>query len=45
MGWRGGSLAVGSPADLVLADLSEGWMVDRESLSSRSWNSPYLGKI
>ncbi|MGI8910479.1 MAG: dihydroorotase [Rubrobacteraceae bacterium] len=44
--WVGesGSLAVGEPADLILADLSEGWTVGRESLSSRSWNSPYLGK-
>ena len=41
---EGGSLVVGSPADLALVDLSEGWTVDRESLSSRSWNSPYLGR-
>jgi len=41
---EGGSLAVGSPADLVLADLSERWTVGRETLSSRSWNSPYLGQ-
>jgi len=41
---EGGSLAVGESADLILADLSEGWTVGRESLSSRSWNSPYLGK-
>jgi dihydroorotase len=39
----GGSLRVGSPADLTLVDLSEEWTVDRESLSSRSSNSPYLG--
>jgi len=41
---EGGSLVVGAPADLTLADLSEKWTVGRESLSSRSWNSPYLGK-
>ncbi len=40
----GGSLRVGSPADLTLADLSEEWTVDRESLLSRSSNSPYLGR-
>jgi dihydroorotase len=41
---RGGSLRIGSPADLTLVDLTEEWMVDRESLSSRSSNSPYLGR-
>jgi len=41
---EGGSLAVGSPADLTLVDLSEEWTVDRESLVSRSSNSPYLGR-
>jgi dihydroorotase len=41
---EGGSLAVGSPADLVLVDLSEEWTVGRETLISRSSNSPYLGR-
>jgi dihydroorotase len=41
----GGSLRVGSPADLTLVDLSEEWTVDRESLLSRSSNSPYLGRM
>ena len=41
---EGGSLAVGSPADLALVDLSEEWTVGRETLSSRSSNSPYLGR-
>ncbi len=40
----GGSLRAGSPADLTLVDLSEEWTVDRESLLSRSSNSPYLGR-
>jgi dihydroorotase len=40
----GGSLRVGSPADLTLVDLSEEWTVDRETLVSRSSNSPYLGR-
>jgi dihydroorotase len=39
-----GSLRVGSPADLTLVDLAEEWTVDRESLLSRSSNSPYLGR-
>ena len=41
---EGGSLAVGSPADLALVDLSEEWTVGRETLISRSSNSPYLGR-
>ena len=40
----GGSLAVGSPADLTLVDLSEEWTVGRAKLVSRSSNSPYLGR-
>ena len=39
-----GSLRVGAPADLALVDLSESWTVAKESLSSRSSNSPYLGR-
>jgi dihydroorotase len=44
--WVGGagSLRPGSPADLALVDLSEEWTVGRETLSSRSSNSPYLGR-
>jgi dihydroorotase len=41
---RGGSIAVGSPADLTLVDLSEEWTVEREGLMSRSSNSPYFGR-
>ena len=44
--WIGGlgSLSVGSPADMVLADLSEEWTVGQDTLQSQSWNSPYLGR-
>jgi len=44
--WVGGagSLAVGAPADLTLVDLSEEWTVGRDTLASRSSNSPYLGR-
>lgn len=41
---EGGRIAVGSPADLTLADLSGEWTVRREDLVSRSSNSPYLGR-
>jgi dihydroorotase len=40
----GGSMRVGSPADLTLVDLSEEWTVGRGALLSRSSNSPYLGR-
>jgi dihydroorotase len=40
----GGSLAVGAPADLTLVDLSEEWQVEKDTLVSRSSNSPYLGR-
>jgi dihydroorotase len=40
---EGGSLAAGAPADLTLVDLSEEWTVGRDTLISRSSNSPYLG--
>jgi dihydroorotase len=40
----GGGILVGGPADLTLVDLSEEWMVGRETFLSRSSNSPYLGR-
>ena len=44
--WVGGSgcLRLGAPADLTLVDLSEVWTVTRETLLSRSSNSPFLGR-
>jgi dihydroorotase len=41
---EGGGISVGGPADLALIDLSEEWTVGRETLASRSSNSPYLGR-
>jgi dihydroorotase len=41
---EGGGILVGGPADLTLIDLSEEWTVGRETLVSRSSNSPYLGR-
>ena len=43
-GSEAGSIRPGSPADLALVDLSEEWTVRRDTLSSRSSNSPYLGR-
>jgi dihydroorotase len=37
------SLAVGSPADLVLFDPAARWRVEAEALASRSANTPLLG--
>jgi dihydroorotase len=44
--WVGGSgsLSVGFPADIALVDLSEEWTVDRDTMASKSSNSPYVGK-
>ena len=41
---EGGNLEVGGAADLTLVDLSEQWTVGRETMISRSSNSPYLGR-
>jgi dihydroorotase len=41
---EGGGISKGAPADLALVDLSERWTVGRETLLSRSSNSPYLGR-
>ena len=41
---EGGSVAVGAPADLTLIDLTEEWTVGRDTLISRSSNTPYLGR-
>jgi dihydroorotase len=41
LGLRGGCLVKGEPADLVLVDLGEPWVVNKELLRSRSKNSPF----
>jgi dihydroorotase len=41
---EGGTLAAGAPADLALVDLSGEWTVSRETMASRSENSPYRGR-
>lgn len=40
-GLEGGSLAPGSPADVVLVDTEEPWIVAKDGLVSRSKNTPF----
>lgn len=40
----GGSLTVGAPADITLIDPELTWVVEAESLRSRSRNTPFLGR-
>ena len=44
LGLRGGTLEVGSPADLVLVDPDQVWKLERRDLHSRSHNSAFLGR-
>jgi dihydroorotase len=41
LGLKGGSLAKGEPADLIIVDLGEPWVVNKERLRSRSKNTPF----
>jgi dihydroorotase len=41
---EGGAISAGALADLALVDLSEQWTVSRDTLLSRSSNSPYRGR-
>ena len=41
---EGGSLTVGSPADVTLVDLSDEWTVEKDAMVSRSYNSPFVGR-
>jgi dihydroorotase len=41
LGLPSGRLEKGAPADLLLFDLNQQWVVDREALHSRSKNSPF----
>ncbi len=45
LGTEGGSLAVGSPADLFLFDPEGTWTVDPASFKSRSGNTPFAGCV
>ncbi len=44
LGLRGGTLEVGSPADLVLVDPDHVWKLESSDLHSRSRNSAFLGR-
>ena len=44
LGLRGGTLEIGSPADLVLVDPDHVWKLESRDLHSRSHNSPFLGR-
>ena len=44
LGVKGGSLASGGPADLLLYDPDGTWTVDPASFRSRSANSPFTGR-
>ncbi len=44
LGINAGSLSVGAPADIVLADLSEEWTVDVDKLHGKSKNTPFKGR-
>ncbi len=41
LGLEGGSFKIGSPADVMILDLEQPWVVDRYALHSRSKNSPF----
>ncbi|MFX7752098.1 dihydroorotase, partial [Acinetobacter baumannii] len=37
----GGTLTPGAPADLVVIDIDEPWVFDRDTLKSKCKNSPF----
>jgi dihydroorotase len=41
LGLPGGTLARGAPADLIVIDLDEPWVLDRDDLHSKCKNSPF----
>ncbi|MBD3162396.1 MAG: amidohydrolase family protein [Candidatus Eisenbacteria bacterium] len=44
LGWGGGRMEIGAPADLLLIDPDAVWEVQPDRFSSRSRNSPFLGR-
>lgn len=40
----GGTLAVGAPADVTVIDPEARWVVGRDTIASKSLNTPWLGK-
>ncbi len=43
LGLKGGRLAKGAPADLILFDPDRGWRIDPDRFESKSKNTPYEG--
>jgi dihydroorotase len=43
MGWDGGTLRPGDPAEVTLIDTQTIWTVDADRFASRSRNTPFLG--
>ncbi|MGH1418614.1 MAG: dihydroorotase [Hyphomicrobiaceae bacterium] len=41
LGLEAGKLAKGAPADLIVVDLNQAWMVEKDTLRSRAKNSPF----
>ena len=39
-----GTLSVGKPADITIADVNEKWVVTEDDFKSKSHNSPFLGE-
>lgn len=39
-----GTLGVGKPADITIADVNEKWVVTRDDIKSKSYNTPFLGE-
>ncbi|PLX40584.1 MAG: dihydroorotase [Deltaproteobacteria bacterium] len=43
LGLPGGNLALGAPADIVLVDLNEKWIVEPQNFQSKAVNCPFAG--
>ncbi|MBR6383786.1 MAG: amidohydrolase family protein, partial [Lachnospiraceae bacterium] len=39
-----GTLGVGKPADITIADVNEKWVVSEKDIKSKSCNTPFLGE-
>ncbi|MBR6384255.1 MAG: dihydroorotase [Lachnospiraceae bacterium] len=39
-----GTLGVGKPADITIADINEKWIVSEDNFKSKSHNSPFIGE-
>ena len=44
LGLEGGAIAVGAPADLMVADLNEKWTIDPADFVSKGKNTPFAGR-